>query len=69
LGRPDVSIVLTTVTDAEHPSAAGAALGLVPHGWNWSSVGIIIIGSIILSIMRGVMRPRLVNLLLAVRWR
>jgi CBS-domain-containing membrane protein len=49
--------------DTEHPPAAGAALGLVVHGWALSSVGVILIGTIALSIVRMVLRPRLVNLL------
>jgi CBS-domain-containing membrane protein len=58
-----LSIALMVVTDAEHPPAAGAALGLVVHGWTLSSVGVILIGAIALSVIRMVLRPRLVNLL------
>ena len=58
-----LSIALMVVTHAEHPPAAGAALGLVVHGWALSSVGVILIGAVALSIIRMVLRPRLVNLL------
>jgi hypothetical protein len=51
------------VADAEHPPAAGAALGLVVQGWTLSSVGVILIGAVTLSLMRVALRPRLVNLL------
>ena len=57
------SMALMVTTDAEHPPAAGAALGLVVHGWTWSSVGVIIIGAIALSTIRIALRPKLVNLL------
>ena len=58
-----LSIALMVVTDAEHPPAAGAALGLVVHGWTLSSVGVILIEAVALSVIRMVLRPRLVNLL------
>ena len=58
-----LSMVIMVVTDTEHPPAAGAALGLVIHGWSWSSVGVIIIGAVVLSAIRIALRPRLVNLL------
>lgn len=49
--------------DTEYPPAAGAALGLVVHGWALSPVGVILIGAVALSIVRMMLRPRLVNLL------
>ena len=58
-----LSMVMMIITDTEHPPAAGAALGLVIHGWNWSSIGVILIGAVVLSGIRIALRPRLVNLL------
>jgi CBS-domain-containing membrane protein len=58
-----LSIAVMVATNAEHPPAAGAALGLVVHGWALSSVGVILIGAVSLSIVRMILRPRLVNLL------
>ena len=58
-----LSMLLMVATDTEHPPAAGSALGLVLHGWSWPSVGVIIIGAIVLSAIRIALRPRLVNLL------
>ena len=58
-----LSMVMMVITDTEHPPAAGAALGLVIHGWSWSSVGVILIGAVALSAIRIALRPRLVNLL------
>lgn len=58
-----LSIALMVVMDGEHTPAAGAALGLVVHGWTLLSVGVILIGAIALSVIRMVLRPRLVNLL------
>ncbi len=57
------SVALMVVTNAEHPPAAGAALGLVVEGWSWSAIGVIIIGAIALSAIRIALRPRLINLL------
>ena len=58
-----LSIVLMVLTNTEHPPAAGAALGLVVYEWSWSSVGVIVVCAIALSVLRAVLRPRLVNLL------
>ena len=58
-----LSMVLMVLTNTEHPPAAGAALGLVIHEWSLWSVGIILVGAVALSILRAVLKPRLVNLL------
>ena len=57
------SIFLMVITDIEHPAAAGTALGLVIPGWSWSAVVFIISGAIILSAVRFILRPKMVNLL------
>jgi hypothetical protein len=56
-----LSLAVMVVMDAEHPPAAWAAL--VVHGWALASVGVILIRAIALSIIRMVLRPKLVNLL------
>ena len=53
------------LTNTEHPPAAGAALGLVIHDWSLWSVGVILVSAVALSILRAILRPRLVNLLCA----
>ena len=58
-----LSIFLMVITDTEHPPAAGTALGLIIPGWSWSAVVFIVCGALILSMMRLVLRPKLVNLL------
>ena len=45
------------------PPAAGTALGLVIHGWSWSAVVFILSSALALSMIRLVLRPRLINLL------
>jgi hypothetical protein len=50
-------------TDTEHPPAAGTALGLVIYGWSPSAVFFILSSVIVLSLLRVVLRPRLINLL------
>ena len=51
------------VTNTEHPPAAGTALGLVIVGWSWSAVLFIMSSAVILSLIRLILRPRLINLL------
>ncbi len=51
------------VTNTEHPPAAGTALGLVIVGWSWSAVLFIMSSAVILSLIRLILRGRLVNLL------
>ena len=58
-----LGIFLMAVTDTEHAPAAGTALGLVVHGWTWSSVVFILSGAVILSLIRLALRPKLINLL------
>ena len=58
-----ISILGMVATNTEHPPAAGTALGFVVHGWSISAVGFIISGAPALSVVRVILRPRLVNLL------
>jgi CBS-domain-containing membrane protein len=58
-----ISILGMVATNTEHPPAAGTALGLVVHGWSISAVVFIISGAPALSVVRVILRPRLVNLL------
>ena len=57
------SILLMVYTNAEHPPAAGAALGLVIPGWSASAVAFILISAVALSIIRVLLRPKMINLL------
>ena len=50
-------------TNTGHPLAAGTALGRVIHGWSWSAVVFILSSALILSIIRIVLRPKMINLL------
>ncbi|MDA1347472.1 MAG: HPP family protein [Chloroflexi bacterium] len=58
-----LSILIMVSTDTEHPPAAGTALGLVIYGWSPSAVFFILSSVIFLSLVRIVLRPRLINLL------
>lgn len=51
------------VTDTEHPPAAGTALGLIIPGYSHYAVVFILSGALILSAMRFVLRPKMINLL------
>ena len=50
-------------TDTEHPPAAATCLALALGGWIWSSVAFILIGAACFSIIRLVLRRRLINLI------
>ena len=58
-----IGIFFMVVTNTEHPPAAGTSLGLVIYGFDWTSVVFIISSAILLSIVRIVLRPRMINLL------
>ena len=51
------------VTDTEHPPAEATCLAPALGGWSWSSVGFILIGAACFSIVRLVLRRRLINLI------
>ena len=59
-----LSIFMMVITDTEHLPAAGTALGLiVAPGWSWSAVIFIMSGAAILSLLRVILRPKMINLL------
>ena len=58
-----IGIFFMVVTNTEHPPAAGTSLGLVIYGFDWTSVVFIISSAILLSLVRIVLRPRMINLL------
>ena len=58
-----VSIMLMVFTNTEHPPAAGTALGLLIPGWSLSAVAFILVGALALSVIRILLRPKLINLL------
>ena len=51
------------LTNTEHPPAAGTALGLLIPDWSISAVAFILISALVLSIVRIILRPKLINLL------
>ncbi|MCH7800678.1 MAG: HPP family protein [Chloroflexi bacterium] len=55
--------LLMVITNTEHPPAAGTAFALVIYPWSWSAIVFIISSAIILSIVRIILRPMLINLL------
>ena len=58
-----LSILLMVATNTEHPPAAGVALGIVIDPWQWSAIAFVLIGALALSVIRAVLRPKMVNLL------
>ncbi len=58
-----IGIIIMVVTNTEHPPAAGTSLGLIIHGFDWSSVIFIIASTLLLSLIRIILRHRMINLL------
>ena len=58
-----VSILVMVATNTEHPPAAGTVLGLVVKGLGWQAVAFILVSAVSLSLIRLVLRPKLINLL------
>jgi len=58
-----IGIFFMVVTNTEHPPAAGTSLGLVIYGFDWTSVVFILGSALLLSAVRIVLRPRMINLL------
>ena len=57
-----LSILIMVSINTEHPPAAGTVLGLVVEGWTLSAVFFVLLGAVMLSVVHGFLRPRLVNL-------
>ena len=57
-----LSILIMVVFNTEHPPAGGTVLGLAVEGWSLSAVFFVLLGAVMLSVVHGVLRPRLVNL-------
>ncbi len=62
-GAVGLATFVMVVTDTVHPPAAATCLALALGGWSWSSVALILIGAASFSIMRLVLRGRLINLI------
>lgn len=62
-GAVGLGTFVMVVTDTEHPPAAATCLALALGGWSWSSVAFILIGAACFSIVRLVLRRRLINLI------
>lgn len=58
-----LSILVMVATNTEHPPAAGTVLGLVVQGLGWQAVAFILVSAVSLSLIRLILRPKLINLL------
>jgi CBS-domain-containing membrane protein len=58
-----LAALLMVVTNTEHPPAAGTAFALVIYPWSWQAITFIIFSAMILSLVRLILRPKLINLL------
>jgi CBS-domain-containing membrane protein len=57
-----LAVFLMPVFDAEHPPAAGTALGIAAGGWTYQTVLFIVIFAVLLSVVRWLLLPRLKDL-------
>lgn len=58
-----LAIFLMVVINVEHPPAAGLALGFVLNEWNFWTVIVVVSGIALLSILKTVLKPVLMDLL------
>ena len=58
-----LSLLMMTITNSEHPLAAGTVLGLTAYGWSSGTVIFTILCAIALSIVRRLLRPFLRDLI------
>jgi len=57
-----LSILGMVISDTEHPPAAGTALGMVVHPWNWQIVVFVLASAAFLSLTRWILKSRLQDL-------
>jgi CBS-domain-containing membrane protein len=58
-----LSMFVMTAFDAEHPPAAGIALGFVLNEWTFMTVVLVLAGIIVISAVQRILKPRMINLL------
>ena len=58
-----LSIFLMVVTDTEHPPASGVALGLVLNNCDPRTILVVGVGIVVLSVIKRLLQPVLINLL------
>ena len=58
-----IGIIVMVVTNTEHPPAAGTSLGLIIHSFDWTSIVFVIASVVLLSVIRMLLRSRMINLL------
>ena len=56
-------IFLMVITDTEHAAAAGTAIGVVINNWDWDAMTTIIVGVLVLSLVRWMLRKHLRDLI------
>ena len=54
--------LLMVITNTEHPSAAGNAYAFAIDPWSWSAILFVMSSAIILSVVRIILRPKMINL-------
>ncbi len=57
-----LAIFIMTITDTEHPPAAGLALAFVLNGWNLLTVEVVFAGVVMISVIKLMLKRILINL-------
>ena len=57
-----VAILVMTITNTEHPPAAGIALGLVLNDWNYGTIIVIASAILIMAIAKRLLKSRMTDL-------
>ncbi|MGB2599137.1 MAG: HPP family protein [Candidatus Omnitrophota bacterium] len=58
-----LSMFIMTAFDAEHPPAAGIALGFVLNEWTFMTVVLVLAGIVVISTIQRILKPRMIDLL------
>lgn len=57
------SIFIMTAINFEHPPAAGTALGIAIHGWQWHVIVAVVVSAVLLSVAYSIAKKHLRNLI------
>jgi CBS-domain-containing membrane protein len=58
-----LAVFLMTLTDTEHAPATSIALGLVINQWTFKTIGLILVGIVIISAIQRLLKPRMMDLI------
>ena len=57
-----ISMLIMVLTNTEHPPAAGLALGIVVHAWDFATLAVILLGVVVLYAAKSALKGYLIDL-------